>query len=229
MPFVALLLLLLLSACAAPEREPAVPAGFVARTVAFAPEPKFVSPPGAISLHVPARYDTLLTWVDQADTPGGDQCKYRFVAARGCLLQESGFYRRGTVCQGPLDRLTIITQATSSAEESLATVARRRRHADETNQAIGVAPIVWKSQKLVVVDGRTFSVVESFGGNSLVAAPYSQVRAVTVLPGAGHNWEVTLLFECKQPRCQHLGREAAQVLQSVRVATPAGAGSAPGR
>ena len=225
MPLIALLFLLLLSACSAPEREPqqapAVPAGFVPRTVRFIARPKLLLPTGTLTLHVPARYDTLLTWIDQADTPMGDQAKYRFVGAKGCLLQESGYYKEGTVCRDTLNRLTISTQMTSSAEESLATVARRIEHAEETGRAIGLAPTVWKAKKLLTVNGRRFSVVESFGGSTMVATPYEQVRAVTVLQSAGHNWEVTLLFECKQPNCRNLPREAYQALQSVRIDTAA--------
>ncbi|UOQ50881.1 hypothetical protein [Hymenobacter cellulosivorans] len=225
MPFVALLVLLVLSACSAPEREPqqalAVPVGFVPRTVSFVARPKLLSPTGTLTLHVPARYDTLLTWLDQADTPMGDKAKYRFVGASGCLLQESGFYKAGTVCQDTLDRLTIITQMTSSAAESLTTVARRIEHMDEVSRGLDLAPTVWKAKKLLAVHGRTFSVVESFGGSTMVATPYEQVRAVTVLQSAGYNWEVTLLFECKQRNCQNLAREAYQTLQSVRLDTAA--------
>lgn len=225
MPLVALLILLLLSACSAPEREPqqaaVVPAGFVPRTVRFMVRPKLFLPTGTLTLHVPARYDTLLTWLDQADTPMGDQAKYRFVGARGCLLQESGFYKEGTVCRDTLDRLTIITQMTSSAEESQSTIARRIEHEDEASRGLDLAPTVWKAKKLLTVNGRRFSVVESFGGSTMVATPYEQVRAVTVLQSAGHNWEVTLLFECKQPNCRNLTREAYQTLQSVRIDTAA--------
>ncbi|TGE29223.1 hypothetical protein [Hymenobacter metallicola] len=212
-----LLLLLTLGACSAPPPEQAdsVPAGFIKRTVAFKTRPGALSPQGRLTLFVPQRYDTLLTWVDQADTPMGDKLKYRFTNTGGCLLQESGFKRQGRYCQDTLDQLTVEVRASNRAEQTLAAVEREIRHRQEAERAAGIAATVWKSKKLAVIHGRTFSVVESFGGSTLVPTPYEQLTAVTIVAGQRQNWEVALHFECKQPDCRKFAEQAYTTLQSV--------------
>ncbi|UOQ70109.1 hypothetical protein [Hymenobacter cellulosilyticus] len=156
---------MLLGACSAPEREqaPAVPAGFVQHTIVWQPKPELASPTGSLTLAVPAQYDTLLTWLDAADTPNGDRCKYRMGSSSGCLRQESGFYREGTFCKDTLDRLTISTKTSFGTPESLTSLARYIQHTNEANQSVGAPPTVWKSKKVKVINGRPFSIVEFIG------------------------------------------------------------------
>ncbi|TGD82491.1 hypothetical protein [Hymenobacter wooponensis] len=215
--------MLFLVACSSPKQEVAtVPAGFVERSVAFNTRPSRQTSSGSISLYVPAKYDTLLTWADESDTPMGDKAKYRFVSSRGCLLQESGFFKReGTYCRDTLDRLTISAQQSSGAEESLEAVDRRIRYWDEVSKSKGSAALVVKSKKIDVIHGRTFSVVSFVGGTELIAEPYEQVRATTVMHVGPRSWEVVLHFECKQADCRHLTEQAYTTLQSVRIDTTA--------
>ncbi|SNC66191.1 hypothetical protein SAMN06265337_1528 [Hymenobacter gelipurpurascens] len=221
MRIVAFLSLLFLVTCSSPKQEVAVvPTGFVKRSVTFKTWPAMQMPTGSITLHVPAKYDTLLTWIDESDTPMGHKAKYRFVSSRGCLLQESGFYKReGTYCRDTLDRLTISTQQSSSAEESLAAVDRRIRYWGEVSKLKGGAAPILKAKKLQVINGRTFSVVSFVGGSNLIAEPYEQVTATTVVQAGLRSWEVALHFECKQADCGRLAEQAYTTLQSVKIDT----------
>jgi hypothetical protein len=217
----ALVPLLVLAACSTPKQEPAVPAGFTKRIVAFNVQPGVVSPIGQITLHVPAKYDTLQAWVDAADTPWANKAKYRFTNSAECLLKESGYKRPGDYCQDTLDRLTIVAQASHASEETMEAVNRRIKHLDERYNPTGTAATVWKLKKLEIINGRTFSVVESFGGTELIAQPYEQLTATTIVQEKSHNWEVTLQFDCKQQDCRSFAKEAYTVLKSVQIDTAA--------
>ena len=213
--------LLLLTACASDKSDKQeIPAGFVQRTFEFKQRPSLLGPKGRVTLLVPAKYDTLLVWLDASDTPGGDKAKYRFVNAKDCLLQESGFFKReGTYCSDSLDRLTIETQMNYGSEETLEAVDRRIRNSNERNKAMGNVATVWKSKKLATINGRLFSIVEFFGAGNLIAEPYQQIVATTTLQQADRSWEVRFQFDCKRKNCQDFAPNASTVIKSIQLDT----------
>lgn len=62
-----ILLLLTVSLIGCSSENQNVPAGFVKRTVTLVKRPYVPSPAGSIVLNVPAKYDTLLVWLDASD------------------------------------------------------------------------------------------------------------------------------------------------------------------
>lgn len=208
--------LAILVGCSADKQQ--LPAGFVKRTVTLVKRPYVPSPTGTITLNVPVKYDTLLVWLDVSDNQMSHKPKYRFTSSKGCLLQESGFFKwEGTYCQDSLDRLTIETQMNYGSEETLEAVERRIRNQDERNKAVGAVPTVWKSKKLATINGRIFSIVEFFGVGSLVAEPYRQIVATTTLRQADRGWEVRFQFDCKRKQCANFARDVYTTIQSIRI------------
>ncbi|MFD2720106.1 hypothetical protein ACFST9_15390 [Hymenobacter monticola] len=151
-----------------------------------------------------------------------DRPKYRFTNSKGCLLQESGFFKReGEYCKDTLDRLTIETSLGFDDEMTLANLDGTIHYWEEHTKVIGGNPPIWKAKRLQVINGRTFGILESFGPGKLIDKPYEQLSAKVKFRQGGKPWEVVFNFECKQRNCRDFVENANKILRSVRIDTVA--------
>ena len=216
--------LLAFSACS--QGSKIVPVGFEARRCNFISDcgGRF-SLRGHITLVIPAQYDTLLTWIDRSDAGGTP--KYRFTNSKGCLIQESGFFKREDgYCKDSIDRMTIETGQSFDLgldTLNLERISRSEREYYQTRHQrnpVWKAP-AWRSRSREKINGRTFVIKEFYGSSEFVEEPYKQLVAVTEFRQGPSLWYARFRFECKQKDCRNFAKNAYTVLNSVRIDTVA--------
>lgn len=218
-------ILLILATCSTAEET--IPPGFARQQLAFKTYKYFPGPKAVIRLYVPARFDTLLNWVDRSDA--GGTVKNRFISSKGCLTQESGFVHVN-VCAGEFDRLTIETYLLGGAELPNDTTGFAKE-CTQLEQAARdrVNQFIWHSKSIRLIHGRQFAIQEFFGSRLLgfdenhnaVTKPFEQLIARTQLIQGGASWLVTFRFECKQQECRDFSKHAYTVLNSIEIDTAA--------
>jgi hypothetical protein len=219
MRILVLALLVALSSCS--NDKPQIPVGFTLRTVTFKKWPYVPSPHGRITLHIPVRFDTLLTWVDKSDNQMSDRPKYRFTNSQGCLIQETGFFKRADgYCKDTLDRLTIETEQMPftyyNESLDLNAVVKQSKYVDSVMQN---APPVWRTARKEGINGRTFIILEFNSTGAWINKPYEQINAHTEFRQGRGYWHTTFRFECKQKNCQEFAENVYATLHSVRIDT----------
>ena len=216
--------LLALAACS--QSPKTVPVGFKAQCVDFIPErgARF-SLIGRVGLVVPEQYDTLLAWMDWSDIGGTP--KYRFTNSKGCLIQESGFFKREDgYCKDSIDRMTIETGQSFGLgldTLNLERIPRSEREYYQTRHQrnpVWKAP-AWRSRSREKINGRTFVIKEFYGSSNFIEEPYEQLIAITEFKQGPSLWYARLRFECKQKDCRNFAKSAYTVLNSVRIDTVA--------
>lgn len=83
---------------------PEIPSGFVEKTLYLCEDYDWKKV-GLVSIAIPEQLDTLLIWEDHFDD-ASTIIRHRFVNKRGCLKQETGFFK-DEFCEDSTIRLTI--------------------------------------------------------------------------------------------------------------------------
>lgn len=218
MRILATVLICSISAC---SRHAEIPVGFVQRRVIFNQDKYHPFPHCAIRLLVPTEYDTLLTWIDRSDNTASDIAKYRFTSSRGCLIQESGFFKKDDgFCQDTLDRLTIVPQQDyGSGLWTLEELDEMARRTDERDSTICKTKSLWREKKIETINGLQFVVISRRGPGQLFCEPYEQLSARTNFLQNGKRWHFVFVFECKNRESRNFKNRAYTVLQSVQIDT----------
>ncbi|MCI1186007.1 hypothetical protein MON38_01145 [Hymenobacter sp. DH14] len=195
--------------------------GFIQRRVIFNQDRYHPFPHCVLKLIVPTEYDTLLTWIDRSDNIGSDIAKYRFTNSKGCLIRESGFFKKEDgFCKDTLDRLTIAAQQIYGdglwTVEGLDEIARK---IDKRDSIICKTKSLWREKKIERINGLQFVISSRRGPGHLFCEPYEQLGARTEFVQGGKRWNLSFAFECKNKDSRNFRKRAYTILQSIQIDT----------
>lgn len=197
------------------ENPPSLPRGFVERTLCLTDSFSRKNL-AQIQLVVPVEFDTLLSWIDWNDA-GGEQ-KYRFVNSKGCLIQESGFFK-SSYCRDSIQRLTIEHQL-GSVEAGFAidtSLINRVGKKLESKSDLFGAPLKWKNKGIQKINSCDYAVFHYIGANYF-ANDIEIFEAITLVE-SGY---IAFRLECAGFDCSDFSRKAWQTLASIQIDTICG-------
>ena len=219
MRILAVISLLVFASCS--KREPENPVGFTQRRVIFKEDKYHPFPACAITLLVPVEYDTLLKWVDWSDNSASDISKYRFTNSRGCLIQESGFFKKADgFCKDTLDRLTIYPQQIyGDGEWTMKSLNETAFQTDKRDSIICKTKSLWRLKKIEKINERQFVIISRRGPGYFFCDPYEQLSAGTNFRYRNKQCHISFVFECKNKNNRDFEKRAYTVLKSIKIDT----------
>ncbi len=167
-----------------------------------------------VNLFVPMELDTLLEWVDNSDCPCCEVKKYRLTSSKGCLIQESGFFKP-EYCRDSFQRLTV--EHSCFGKDNLridtAFLSRNVRRENQRNKESQYPEIEWRQQEIKNINGHLFAIFHYVGRNPYLEKPFEQIVAVT-------NFRNTVLdfrFECYRQDCIDFSEKAFKTINSIMI------------
>jgi hypothetical protein len=187
-----------------------IPPGFLEKTLCITDEHDRRKV-GQVSIAIPAELDTLLIWADASDD-ARSTIKHRFVNKKGCLLQESGFFKIA-FCEDSTIRLTIIGYKYSRST-NLKTFVKDYIERDSFLFRDIKASIYWKSRRFERYGNQEFAILHSVRDEPMMHG----LEMVEVIALKNDRF-FKFYWECAGADCTEFFKKAYQSIPTIQIDT----------